>query len=218
MIGVVIAWVSRRFLARMVALAGPLVLLFGVAALAGTVGLPTGWQEPVLMTGIVVVLVAVSALCHGWGHPVLMPATLVAAVVAAIVLLLAVPDAVLAARGRTVVAVVRSAAEITTPSKAGERHEWRYQLALPDGQPLAGRLVEQRRNWQVGEDIRVVVDPTGRVDPHDPADVAEANATLAVGVGLIVLTFALAVATARRSMRPSTGRRSTGRSALFPGD
>lgn len=182
---------------------GPLVLMFGVAALAGIVGLTTARAEAVFLVGTIGIVVPIAVLAGRWAAPMLVVAALVAGFLASAVLFTSVPTMVLSVRGRPTTAVVATSTDVTVHTRSGTSHEWRYQLVDTAGRPIPGRLVATGPYWQPGDQVDVLVDPNGRIDPHEAGEADEWPSSAVIAGSLIAITAGLAVLAARRGRRPS---------------
>ncbi|MEU0563576.1 hypothetical protein [Dactylosporangium sp. NPDC006015] len=69
---------GRILAVRVSLLMGPLVLMFGVAALAGIVGLTTARAEAVFLFGTIGIVVPIVVLAGRWAAPMLVVAAVVA--------------------------------------------------------------------------------------------------------------------------------------------
>ncbi|MFF5235450.1 hypothetical protein [Dactylosporangium sp. NPDC000521] len=198
----------RVVVARVSLLMGPLVLMFGIAALAGVVGLTAERTEIAFLVGTIpIVVLTIIILCRRWTARMLVVATVVVAFLASTALFTLVPMAVLSARGRPTAAVVASITDVTVRRRSSTWHEWRYQLVDPDGRPIPGRLIATGPYWQIGDQVDVLVDPAARIDPREAGDEAgdidDWSSVAFIAGPLIALAAGLAVLAAIRSTRAS---------------
>ncbi|MGI5183465.1 hypothetical protein ACQEVZ_45135 [Dactylosporangium sp. CA-152071] len=182
---------------------GPLVLMFGAAALAGIVGLTAARAEAVFLVGTIGIVVPIVVLAGRWAAPMLVVAAVVAGFLASAVLFTFVPTMVLSVRGRPTTAVVATSTDVTVHTRSGTSHEWRYQLVDAAGRPIPGRLTATGPYWQPGDQVDVLVDPSGRIDPHEAGEVDDWPSSAVIAGSLIAITAGLAVLAARRGRRPS---------------
>jgi hypothetical protein len=110
---------------------------------------------------------------------------------------------VLALRGATVQATVIDTS--TATARRGSTTHL-YELAGPAGRPIPGRLSDSDA-FHVGDQVVVLVDPDGLVDPETPRKVAAARAiwiATAVSFGVAALMALLTTRSARRVKPAST--------------
>jgi hypothetical protein len=127
----------------------------------------------------------------------------VCAIMAAILALIGTPLLVLRLYGQQTEATVVAARRVHAFGGADHR----YLLLMPNGQPISRELSESHDVYAVGDQVDVVFDPGGRVDPADTDLVNDASATLAFAVGCQIAALVLCVPAVRLAGNDKPPRR-----------
>lgn len=175
--------VTRGFL--LAAVLGTPTALTGITATV----VPTLWAGSIMIaTFVASVILASRVVVPESKYWIVSAAT--AAGMSAILVLIWTPMAVLAVHGE------RSPAVVTGVQVTHGRHNlYRYSLHRPDGTPISGELIEYADSYSVGDQVEVIVDRRGEVDPVDTSALDEKRPTEIAAVVCLILTVVLSVMT-----------------------
>lgn len=158
--------------------------LYAVAAVvAGVVSLvPVPLVSPVDVAVAAVVVAVVLGRVLVRGRRLSFYCGILAAAALALPVFFAVPASVLALRGETVRATVIGVQVVGHDAPLS----YQYEISGPAGQRIKGHLAESSRSLQIGDPVRVVVDPDGWVGPETSDDIKVGLLLwIVAGIGLV---------------------------------
>ena len=142
------------------------------------------WLGWFLVLAVVCSVVVASQLFPDQGLAAIVCCCLAA--LAAILVFIWIPSAVLDVRGVKVTAVVTG--EHVVP---GRHRRYDYQLSSVDGRPIAGVLMQYDEAFKPGDRVDVVVDQSGQLDPVTPDEVDGERGLGIAAASLLAVTTAL---------------------------
>jgi hypothetical protein len=168
-------------------------ILTGPTWIAGTVAalIRTYWAGWFMVVAVVLAIVAASQLFPERRLGIVVCGVLAA--LAAIVMFVWMPLAVLDLRGEPVTAVV-TAEHVAR----GKQNLYQYELRGPDGRPIAGMLTEYDDVYEPGDHIGVIVDRRQQLDPKTADELDGERVTGIAVAGLLVFTTALSIGVGSR--------------------
>ena len=172
----------RGFL--LAAILGVPIVLTGIAAMFT----PTLWAGSIMIAALVAAFVLAGRVVpesRCW-----LVAAAGAAGLSAILVLIWTPMAVLAAHGERLPAVV-----VGVQVAPGKHDLYCYSLHRTDGTPISGDLIETADIYSIGEQLEVIVDRRGDIDPVAASALDGSRPTGTAAVVCVVVAVALSVLT-----------------------